>query len=160
MDRLTAWSTLAYAIMFGIYLIVFIGTAILLLLQLREYRRQRESSLLDSVYHRLSDTQKARNNIGANRILILDSKTLDDLSVQDKDLRENINDVINCYQYIGLLVDQKSFKEYRMAILNETSAAALAIDDIIHHLVKEEDRKRPGYKIYYTNFIDYVRRAR
>ncbi len=122
-------------------IVVGLIAALIAILSFHEYRKSRRIAILSNIYERIEETSKERE------IIFNEQDYLRNISEEEfKKLKKNkrlysaIKKVLNCYEYVGLLVKQRLIEEEK--ILEKESQTIISIWEINHKFVDFSRRER------------------
>lgn len=151
-----SWVT---AIATAFYAAVVLVTAVYLCRQWRETRRMREATVLKDAYEYIIKTHEARKIVKEHEDLIRGIDSQEKLLVitngEPKGVDEAIQDVANCYHYVGFLMKYKLLTDTK-AISEEGGQTLIHMHGILCNVIRLRREKNPGYKQYFDYLVNQV----
>ena len=131
-------------------------------LQVRENSYQRELAVMKEAYDYIRETRKYRRMIYQNKEIILKTKTVEELKKLEKeypDLYDAIQEVFNCYHYVGFLIKLGFITKKKKEFIDEIHEPVLRINEIAGHIIDLENKKAgyKGYKKYFRYLIQEIK---
>jgi hypothetical protein len=153
------WTIAAFT---GLYAFAVLISLVFIYRQVSENRRLSELTALKEAYKYVMDTHEQRTEILRSRkdIEAVNSQnSLMEFRKHHHELYNAVQEVANCYQFIGLLMKHHYMKDEKVFV-NEASVTFQQIHSIMRGVITQEriEYGNPQYKCYLEYLDDVIRK--